>query len=221
MNDAAAQVEELPRDLGITGGVERGRYKRPVTRPKIAVMVGRTLGHVRVVRREYRASVVYLRADNEQRAFVKIDDRVRQIGKEEVILVDPRTPVILGIGKIYLRSTREHRAVKFIYLVVRRTGCYPVIEFARTIRVECQMDANGRVDRTLGDRAAVEPAVLGIAPCALVLAKRLAAGAERGKVRLGIYQEITMLFVMDESACFRVVKGRVAHLVLVDPEIMM
>src|SRR5436190_6027778 len=83
------------------------------------------------------------------------------------------------------------------------------------------MDGDRPIDGALGDRTSRQNTVFGILPCALVFTKGLAAGAEFGKMRLGIYKEIAVFFIMDESACFRVVKGSVADLVLVDPEIMM
>src|SRR5215207_3066648 len=43
VRDTRAEVEELSRQMRITRKIESIRHERPVTRPKVAVMVGRTL----------------------------------------------------------------------------------------------------------------------------------------------------------------------------------
>ena len=76
-----AQIIKLSRHERVTGKVERVGDKCAVARPKIAVMVGRAFGYVRIVGGENRAAVVDLRADDQKRTLVKIDD-LRAINRQ-------------------------------------------------------------------------------------------------------------------------------------------
>jgi hypothetical protein len=95
------------------------------------------------------------------------------------------------------------------------------MEFECPIGPKRSVHPDRRIDRAFGDGSAVQQAVLGIAPRALLIAKSLSPGAERIKMRLGIYQEIPVFFVVNESQIFRVIKCGVADIVLVDAKIVM
>lgn len=71
MNDATAESKEVCGDRMKSGASESVRDKGSVTRPNIAVMVGRAFRNIVIVRREDRTVRVDLRSDDVQTAVVE------------------------------------------------------------------------------------------------------------------------------------------------------
>ena len=108
MNDFAAKIIKRASNAGVSGQVERIRDKRPVACPKIAVVIGRPLRHVRVIRRQDRAVVIDLRMNDQQAALIKIDNLAWQIAKIRLIFIYPCTPVIACVIEILLRAALQN-----------------------------------------------------------------------------------------------------------------
>ena len=60
MDELSAKIKKLSGYMVIACQIQSVRDKGSVTRPQIAVMVGRPFGHIRIVRCKYRAVTVDL-----------------------------------------------------------------------------------------------------------------------------------------------------------------
>ena len=71
------EVDEAPRDLRESGAIDGVAHERAVASPHVRIVIVVSPLNVGVIRRQDGTAVVALRADDEQRTAIEIDDLVR------------------------------------------------------------------------------------------------------------------------------------------------
>ena len=140
--------------------VERVRHQRAVARPHVRVGVAREVHDVRVVGRDDAAALVDLRAHDEQRALVQIDDRRRQPEELGRLLAHPQLPVGARALDERLGPARDDLGVELLGAVPR---AFPHLGRAQPVVHGARRRPPGTT-RARRDHVSTAPCAIGFMP---------------------------------------------------------
>src|SRR5579872_5538064 len=174
----AAELEESPRNILIAEPVQRLRHESAVARPHVRVVRAGRLHYVGVVRGNDRATVVDLRAYDEQTAADCAGDLRWQSGEPRLfgLAAYPGRPVTRGLLEQGVEPDLGDPLLKPGHIGDRMARAYPGLDRGCAAGRNGEPKTDRRVDRSLLDRIHRQRAVLRVAPRPLRAAKSLDAG---------------------------------------------